>query len=250
MKTLTQTLILIAVLFSSSAFSQIQLSFSEFTNWIQQKAPSGYSATDFNDETGSYSAMLVKGDILVTVSLNDIQQLDDDLRPLKSTSKTVEYERNGIRSLYAEGSVRILYLQLPTINATLILGTGNPNIKKAELEKISDALGVVNIKPVKSVANSWPAEIPLQLRLETDLISIQKMEASTEGYAYEYHVKVKNDQNLIPAINKVTNTCGGDISMTNYKNFTLICGDTDSMEGLRSIKLGETVVFIYYKSEK
>lgn len=250
MKTIRQVLILIALLFSTTAFSQIQLSFIEFKNWIQQKAPTGYTATDFNDETGSYSAMLVKGDILVTVSLNDIQQLDDDLRPLRSTSKPIEYERNGIRSLYAEGSVRMLYLQLPSINATLILGTANANLKKADLEKISDALGASNIQPVKSASNSWPSEIPSQLRLETDLISIQKMEASTEGYEYEYHVKVKNDKNLIPAINKVTNVCGGDLSMTKFKNFTLICADTDSMDGLQSIKAGETVVFIYYKSIK
>jgi len=88
------------------------------------------------------------------------------------------------------------------------------------------------------------------MRLEADLISVEKLEATTEGYQYEYHVRVKNNDLLIPAIRKVTSTCGGDISMIEHKNFTLICGDTDSIEGLKSMKTEQSILFIYYKSSR
>jgi len=74
------------------------------------------------------------------------------------------------------------------------------------------------------------------------------MEASTEGYAYEYQVKVKNNEKLVPAIRKVVSVCGGDISMIQCQNFTMLCGMTDTMEGLKTLKPNEPVFFVYYKS--
>lgn len=248
LRSLKVILTLLVLTTGFTSYSQIQMSFDEFRNWLQSKKPAGYSATDFNDENGSYSAMLVKGTRLVSISLSDVEQLDDDLRPLKSTGKPVEYERNGHRCVFSGGEVKVLYVQLLAINATVMLGSMDPKITRAELEKMTDDLGVDYLKPVVSSANSWPAEIPAALRLDADLISVKKMEASTEGYLYEYHVLIKNNEKLVPAIRKVISECGGDISMTQYQNFTMLCGVTDTMEGLREMEANEPILFVYYKS--
>jgi len=134
-----------AILLATASYSQIQMTFDEFRNWLQTKAPSGYSVSDFNDEGSSYSAMLVKGSLLVTVSLNDVEQLDDDLRPLKSTGKPVEYSRNGNRYVFSQGEISVLYIQILTINGTLILGTTNPKMTRADLELLADDLGIANL---------------------------------------------------------------------------------------------------------
>ncbi len=243
-------LALFALMLSSDSFSQIQMSYDEFRNWVQSKSPAGFSATDFNDESGSYSAMLVKGTRLVTISLNDVEQLDDDLRPLKSTGKPVEYERNGHRCVFSGGEVKVLYVQLLAINATVMLGSMDPKITRADLEKMTDDMDINSLKPLVTSANSWPAEIPAALRLDADLISVEKLEASTEGYLYEYHVLVKNNEKLVPAIRKVASECGGDISMTQYQNFTMLCGVADTMEGLREMEANEPILFVYYKGAK
>jgi len=248
LKSFKVLLVFVALLLANDSFSQIQMSFDEFRNWIRSKTPSGYSASDFNDESGSYSAMLVKGTRLVTISLNDVEQLEDDLTPLKSTGKPVEYERNGNRCVYSGGEVNVLYIQLLPINATFILGSMDPKMTRAELEKLADALDIYNLKPVVTTGNSWPAEIPANLRLDADLISVEKKAASTEGYAYEYHVMVKNNEKLVPAIRKVVSVCGGDISMIQHQNFTMLCGVADTMEGLKAMKANEPILFVYYKS--
>lgn len=250
LKSLKLLLAFSVFMIANSAFSQIQMSYEEFRNWLQTKSPAGYSATDFNDESGSYSAMLVKGNQLVTISLNDVEQLDDDLTPLRSTGKPVQYERNGHRCVFSGGEVKVLYVQLLAINATVILGSMDPKITRPELEKMADALDIDNLKPVITTANSWPAEIPAALRLDADVISVEKQEASTEGYLYEYHVMVKNNEKLVPAIRKVISECGGDISMTQFQNFTMLCGMADTMEGLKQMEASEPILFVYYKAAK
>lgn len=241
-------LALLTTMLSTSSYSQIQMSFDEFQAWLQSASHSGFQTTDFNNEGASYSAMMIKGKILVTISLYDAGQPDDDLAPLKSTGNPVEYERNGHRCIYSGGDVNVLHIQLLPINATLILGSMDPGMSRTELEKLADALNINDLKPVVTSANSWPAEIPPNLRLDADLISVEKKEASTEGYAYEYHVKVKNNEKLVPAIQKVVSDCGGDISMIQCRNFTMLCGMTDTMEGLKALKANEPVFFVYYKS--
>ena len=116
------------------------------------------------------------------------------------------------------------------------------------MEKIIAELGIIKWK--NSNKANWPSEISIAQQIEGVVISIEKKDPSTDGYIYEYYVKVQYSQKVVQSVERILAKYGGSIDAVDMDKFTFICASTDSIDALKKeFKDGSEVNFIYYKKQ-
>jgi hypothetical protein len=138
-------------------------------------------------------------------------------------------------------------VELIALNACLTVTAKKP-LDQSLLDKITESLTLTSWKSPEGI--TWPAEIPANQRIQGMIRSIEKQEASTEGYAYEYHVVAAWNKTLVESVEKILTQYSGGLDVTNMGTFTFICSSTDSFDFLKTgFKEGEEVQFIYYRKQ-
>lgn len=242
MKKLLLVLVAFLVLCSSS-FAKQSLDFKDFDAWMKNVKLPGYSLLSTEIDDSEYTAMFANGSKMLQIRLGDAKHFDE-----KYPGMEAPYTRNGIQLKYLNFQEMCgMYANLPQFNASMYLG-GTEKLSKAELEKLIDALKISSVKPSAANSVGVPAEIPTDERLEGTVASVEKKEASTDGYQYEYHVKYRKSKELASNLRKLCSKWKGSIDACTMKQFTLICGETDSIDSLEAMADGTEVNFIYYKN--
>lgn len=218
---------------------------AEFENNMKSKSPLGYTYGDVEIGENEYVATFQKNSDFILVRLKDLRYFSQ----YKTFSKTATqnsglYQYQHCNAAYFQSmGISMLYLELFPINGSIEISAKKP-LSKAEMEKIVDELDLAKWENT----THWPTEITSDNQLDGVLLSVEKKEASTEGFAYEYHVKIQYSQKLIQSVERIIAKYGGEIDLVRMGNFIFICAVADNMESLKKgFKEGESVDFIYYR---
>lgn len=225
------------------------ISSDDFKANTKTKAPLGYANVSIEIDDDSFVAMYKKASDFLFVRLYTLDHFNQHKTFSKnSTQHTGIYQLENCNAVYFQkDGVSILYLELLTINASVEVSAKKP-LSKTDMEKIIAELGVV--KWGNSNKAAWPNEISASQQIDGVLISIEKQNPSTDGYIYEYHVKVQYSQKLVQSVERILAKYGGNIDVVNMDKFTFICASTDSMDALKKeFKEGEIIDFIYYRKQ-
>lgn len=242
MKRLLLVLVAFFVLFGSS-FAKVALEFKDFDSWMKSVKLPGYSLLNSEIDDSDYTAMFTKGSQMLQVRFGDAKHFDE-----KYPGMEAPYTRNGLQLKYLNYQEMCgMYVHLPQLKASLYIG-GTEKLSKNDLEELIDALKINSIKASESSKVGLPADIPSDERLEGIVRSCEKKDASTDGYKFEYHVKYEKNKDLANNLRNICKKWNGSIDVCGMKQFTLVCGETDSIESLESMPDGTEILFIYYKN--
>ena len=239
----------LALGFANAQKTPFLISSDDFQANIKNKAPLGYANVSIEIDDDSYVAMYKKASDFLFVRLYKLDHFNQHKTFSKnSTQLSGIYQLENCNAVYFQkDGVSILYLELLAINASVEVSAKKP-LSKTDMEKIIAELGVITWK--NSNKASWPSEITIAQQLEGVLISIEKQNPSTDGYIYEYHVKVQYSQKLVQSVERILAKYGGSIDAVDMEKFTFICASTDSMNALKKeFKEGEIIDFIYYRKQ-
>jgi len=229
--------------------SSFLISSDEFQANTKTKTPLGYSNVSIEIDENEFTAMYKKASDFVILRLFNLEHFNQHKTFSKnSTQHSGIYQLENCNAVYFQkDGVAVLYLELLALNASIELTAKKP-LSKAEMENILAIIGVVNWKNTNKA--TWPAEISLAQQIEGVIISIEKKDPSTDGYIYEYHVKVQYSQKLVQSVERILAKYGGSIDAIDMDRFSFICASTDSMEMLKTgFKEGEEISFIYYRKQ-
>lgn len=225
------------------------LTSDDFQIKTKAKAPLGYANVSIEINENEFVAMYKKASDFIILRLFDLDHFSQHKTFSKnSTQHTGIYQLENCNAVYFQkDGVSILYLELLGINGSVELTAKKP-LSKVEMEKIIADLNVVNWSSSTKVA--WPSEISAAQQVDGVMLSIEKKDPSTEGYVYEYHVKVQYSQKLVQSVERILAKYGGSIDAIDMDKFTFICASTDSMDTLKKgFKEGVEVDFIYYRKQ-
>jgi hypothetical protein len=225
------------------------ISSDDFQANTKGKSPLGYTNVSTEIGEDEYMTMYKKASDFVILRLFNLEHFNQHKTFSKnSTQNSGIYQLENCNAVYFQkDGVSILFLELLAINASVEL-SAKKILSKTDMEKIITELGVV--KWGNSNKANWPSEITVPQQIEGVIISIEKKDPSTDGYIYEYHIKVQYSQKLIQSIDRILAKYGGGIDLVNMDKFTFICASTDSMDALKKeFKEGSEVNFIYYKKQ-
>lgn len=236
---------MISIGFAQAQKPKFMMTSAEFESNMKTKSPLGYAYGGVEIGENEFVATFQKNSDFILVRLKDLRYFSQ----YKTFSKTAtqnsglyQYQNCNVANFQSMG-LSMLYLELLPINGSIEISAKKP-LSKAEMEKIVDELGVAKWENT----THWPSEITSDNQLDGVLLSLEKKEASTEGFAYEYHVKVQYSQKLIASVERIIAKYGGGIDLVRMGNFIFICGVADTMESLKKgFKEGESVEFIYYR---
>ena len=247
---------------SAQHFSDM-LSFADFRNWAENIELEGFvfdNAEQEGDaaynERVSYSAGFFKGQSSsLSITLNEITEFE--------MYKGYANQNNG--SVFSHGNYEMIYVpreakissgwlivKIPELYAALQIMVA-PRPDQSRMISYFEAFDISGLSGSSSVqqAIAWPDEIPVNARLDCRTIKIEKKPASTDGFAYEYHVTAPMGSELINAIQNIIDSFGG--SLTNIPiddSFIFICSEAEDLESLQDYKNeNDPVSFIYYKNE-
>lgn len=213
------------------------------------KSPLGYANVSIEIGEDEFMAMYKKASDFVILRLFNLEHFNQHKTFSKnSTQHSGIYQLENCNAVYFQkDGVSILYLELLGINGSVELTAKKP-LSKADMEKIIADLGVVKWK--NSNKANWPSEITVDQQLEGVIISIEKKDPSTDGYIYEYHVKMQYSQKVVQSVERILAKYGGSIDAIDMDKFTFICASTDSMDALKkNFREGEMIDFIYYRKQ-
>jgi hypothetical protein len=225
------------------------ISSDDFQANTKGKSPLGYANVSLEIGEDEFMAMYKKASDFVILRLFNLEHFNQHKTFSKnSTQHSGIYQLENCNAVYFQkDGVSILYLELLGINASVEVSAKKP-LSKIDMEKIIAELGVIKWK--NSNKANWPSEISVAQQIEGVIMSIEKKDPSTDGFIYEYHVKVQYSQKLIQSIEHILAKYGGGIDLVNMDKFTFICASTDSMDALKKeFKEGSEVNFIYYKKQ-
>lgn len=218
---------------------------AEFETNMKTKSPLGYTYGDVEIGENEFVATFQKNSDFIIVRLKDLRffsQYKTFSKTATQNSGLYQYQNCNVAYFQSMG-VSMLYLELFPINGAIEISAKKP-LSKAEMEKIVDELALAKWEN----ATRWPTEITPENQLDGVLLSVEKKEASTEGFAYEYHVKVQYSQKLIASVERIIAKYGGGLDVINMDKFTFICSVTDSMDSLKKdFKEGVEIEFVYYR---
>jgi hypothetical protein len=209
----------------------------------------GYTNVSIEIDENEYMAMYKKASDFVILRLFDLNHFNQHKTFSKGSAQlSGVYQYENCNAVYFQkDGVAVLYLELLAINASIELTAKKP-LSKVEMENILAVIDVVNWK--SSNKATWPSEISAAQQIEGVILSIEKRDPSTDGYAYEYHVKMQYSQKLVQSVERILAKYGGSIDAIDMDKFTFICASTDSMETLKTgFKEGAEVNFIYYRKQ-
>lgn len=248
-KTILIICIALSLGFANAQKAAFLISSDDFQANTKTKAPLGYANVSTEIGESEYMTMYKKSSDFVILRLFDLDHFNQHKTFSKnSTQHTGIYQLENCNAVYFQkDGVSILYLELLGINGSIELTAKKP-LSKAEMENILAVIGVVNWK--SSNKATWPTEISATQQIEGVILSIEKMDPSTDGFIYEYHVKVQYSQKLVQSVERILAKYGGGIDLVNMDKFTFICASTDSMETFKTgLKEGVEVDFIYYRKQ-
>lgn len=225
------------------------ISSDDFQANTKTKAPLGYTNVSTEIGEDEYMTMYKKSSDFVILRLFNLDHFNQHKTFSKnSTQLSGIYQFENCNAVYFQkDGVSMLYLELLSLNASIELTSKKP-LSKTDMEKIITELGVV--KWGNSNKAAWPNEISASQQIDGVIISIEKQNPSTDGYIYEYHVKVQYSQKLVQSVERILAKYGGNIDVVNMDKFTFICASTDSMDALKKeFKDGEIIDFIYYRKQ-
>jgi hypothetical protein len=229
--------------------SSFLISSDDFQTYTKSKAPLGYTNANIEINENEFVSMYRKASDFVILRLFEINHFNQYKTFSKSSTQlSGVYQYGNCNAVYFQkDGVSVLYLELLAINASIELTAKKP-LSKAEMEKIIAELGVTKWGNSNKVA--WPAEISATQQIDGVLLSLEKKDSSTDGYIYEYHVKVQFSQKLVQSVERILAKYGGSIDSIDMDKFSFICASTDSMEMLKTgFKEGVEVDFIYYRKQ-
>lgn len=238
-------LLVIALVLASFAasFAETAIGFEGFQSWMRRVSVPGYSYGATEKDGNEFTAMFTSGSKILQIRFGESKLFNE-----KAEGMEAPYTRNGLKLKYINNKlISGIYADVPELKASLFIASSE-NTSKSEYEKIIDALKISSVKPSAANSVGMPAEIPTDERLEGSVASVEKKEASTEGYRYEYHVKYRKSKDLASSLRKLCSKWKGSIDVCTMKQFTLVCGETDSIDALEAMADGTEVNFIYYKN--
>ena len=225
------------------------VSSNDFQTNTKLKSPLGYANVSIEINDNEFVAMYKKASDFVILRLYDIDHFNQYKTFSKgSTQLSGVYQYENCNAVYFQkDGVSILYLELLAINGSIELTAKKP-LSKAEMEKVIAELGVVKWSSANKVA--WPSEISAAQQIDGVMLSIEKRDPSTDGYIYEYHVKMQYSQKVVQSVERILAKYGGSIDAINMDKFTFICASTDSMDAFKKeFKEGTEIDFIYYRKQ-
>jgi hypothetical protein len=225
------------------------ISSDDFQSNTKGKTLLGFANVSSEIGEDEFMAMYKKASDFVILRLFNLDHFNQHKTFSKnSTQHSGIYQLENCNAVYFQkDGVAVFYLELLGLNASIELTAKKP-LSKIDMEKIIAELGVVKWK--NSNKANWPSEISVAQQIEGVIMSIEKKDPSTDGYIYEYHVKVQYSQKLIQSIERILAKYGGSIDLVNMDKFTFICASTDSMDAFKKeFKEGAEVDFIYYRKQ-
>ncbi len=250
MKLIKKSLIITLIITTNSIFAQTEklITFDDFKTWMSSINFDGHQyvteGTAIDERSFVAYFANLKDQSVIQVQASDVSS--DFERIAGNTAKIYQYKGYKTALNNASGMATAISLDVKPLNLWFTIGVmGSKN--QAYMESLVDKSKILTIKPSKMENNiQWPQDINADERLLADIKSIKKETASTDGYKYEYHVRVIKNEKLLPAIDKIVAQFGGDLTLVNMANKDFICSSTDSYEALKTMKDGEVVNFIYY----
>lgn len=240
-------LVLILLIFSCGLFAENvrTISFAEFDSKVKNIKFDNFTFLESEESESYYQAAFVdmKTKKSLFINVYNFSDFTDPLSPTGKVENLKEYEYKSNKTKYFTfNNNSLLRILAMNINSSIEIIISSI-VEKEKLEKFLDLTDLLNFNQQSS---AFPAEIPSELHIDAQIKSIEKMDASTDGYKYEYHITFVKSERLIKSINKILKQTSSGIDLINFKNVTLICGMTDSMEELEKMRDGDIVNFIYY----
>lgn len=248
-KTILVICLALALGFANAQKTPFLISSDDFKANIKNKAPLGYANVNIEIDEDAFVSMYKKASDFLFLRLYNLDHFNQHKTFSKnSTQHSGIYQLENCNAVYFQkDGVSILYLELMDINASVEVSAKKP-LSKTDMEKIIAELGVVKWK--NSNKANWPSEITVAQQLEGVIISIEKKDPSTDGYIYEYHVKMQYSQKVVQSVERILAKYGGSIDAIDMDKFTFICASTDSMDALKkNFREGEMIDFIYYRKQ-
>lgn len=235
-----------------------KIKFSTFQTWAQSQNIAGYSyaesAQEGDAEYGeevTYRAEYKSQDGGMAVNLASLASFSSYTMMTKKEGAEI-FKINNYDAVYipmeAQYSSAFFVVKIPEIFATVTI-MAMPLKSKTEMETIFKSLKISDLIGTSTEQTAaWADEIPQDARINADIISINKKNASTDGVAYEYEVKVVMNDKLVKELERIMSKYNGSLTITNADNFMIVCADAESIEDLKNYKKnGDPVSFIYYK---
>ncbi len=248
-KTILLICIALSLGFANAQKAAFLISSGEFQANTKTKAPLGYANVSTEIDESEYMTMYKKSSDFVILRLFDLDHFNQHKIFSKGSSQhSGVYQYENCNAVYFQkDGVSILYLELLAINGSIELTAKKP-LSKAEMAKVIAELGVVKWSSANKVA--WPSEISAAQQIDGVMLSIEKRDPSTDGYIYEYHVKMQYSQKVVQSVERILAKYGGSIDAINMDKFTFICASTDSMDAFKKeFKEGTEIDFIYYRKQ-
>ncbi len=236
--------------------------FTAFEKWAKKQALPGYSfiqaskegEAEFN-ETVVYNAEYRKNQKSgFKISFNAISDFSQ-YKMMAASKNETEFDLNGLKSVYfamdAKHSYSMMCVQMPELFSSIVV-MASPMLEKNAAIQLFRSF---NFAELNSGSNSqqdqWPAEIPQQARMNAHLVKITKENASTDGFAYEYHVTFVMDAKLVSELQRIKSVYGGElVGMRIGDSFYFVCNQAESIDDLKQYtRTNDSVEFIYYKNQ-
>jgi len=240
---------MLSVILTQAQNNSILLTPDEFESRMQAARPGGYGFGGIELDENELSALFFKGEDVINIRIMGLSHFGDYVVfSKKAQKKSGEYSLQNCRAYYfSDAEYSTLYLELIPQNACLTLTAKKP-LDQNSCDKLVESLNLGNWKAPAGI--NWPAEILPAQRIQGMIRSIEKQDASTEGYAYEYHVVVSWNKTLVESVGKILTQYNGGLDVTDMDKFTFICSSTDSFDFLKTgFREGEEVRFIYYRKQ-
>ncbi len=240
-------LVLFFLIFGISLFAENvrTISFDEFDSFMKKIKYENFTFLESENSESYYQAAFVdmKTKKSLFINVYNFSNFTDPLSPTGKVDNLKDYEfKSNKAKFFTFNNNSLLRLLAMNINSSIEIIISSI-VEKEKLEKFLDLTNLLNFNQQSS---SFPAEIPINVQIDAQIKSIEKLDASTEGYRYEYHIYFVKSERLIKSLKRITKETSSSIDLINFKNGTLICSYTDSMEELEKVRDGDIVNFIYY----
>jgi hypothetical protein len=250
MNKLVSLIILITI--SVAAHSQNDVptvKFPDFMRWSRTVNITGFSFGDFDyDGRGLLATFNQKNsNTTIAVRIDEISHFTDYKHSL-DTYHFKEYKFNEFPAVYYSDN-EYSYLNLKILSGhacgQIIV---NHKVSADELEKIAVQSGILQF-PLKVGAKmvEWPAEIPVDMRPNTEITSVEKGASQVQGFTTEYEVSVMMNRTLMTELSRIFGKSSGSIEPVYEGNVRIVCISGNSFEDLRErYFFGDVIRLVYY----
>ena len=240
-------LLVFFLLFSFSLFAENlrTISFAEFDSLVKKFKFENFTFLESEESESYYHAAFVdmKTKNSLFINVYNFSDFTDPLSPNGKVDNLKEFEYKSNKAKYFTfNNSSLMRILAMNINSSIEI-VMTPIAPKESFEKILDLTNLLNFN---QQANAYPAEIPAEVQIDGQIKSIEKLEASTEGYKYEYHISIVKSERMVKSLKKILKQTSSSIDMIDYKNVTVLCGITDSMAELEKMRDGDIINFVYY----